>query len=164
MFALQQLPVGSPGGFRCVALLRTQEEIATLQHKRASLSAFDPATRHIFPISSVQRQFPDIVASRSRAPGGLHNRNAFEGLLQIWSMPGFFLVRFVEQSHGQFCCLRFHRTHPTLLEGKQYTVLRCKLLDAEEAWYAHGKGANVKVLSETLANEICWETNQAKCY
>jgi len=65
---------------------------------------------HIFPISGVQRNFPDVVPPCSRTPSSLHHGHALEGLLEVRSMPRFSLVGFVQQSKHKSCCV-----HTTLL-------------------------------------------------
>src|SRR5260370_29531719 len=86
-----------PCSFVQPAFLRPREEIASLQRKRATLPAFDSSPHGVFPICCVQRHFPDVVPARSGTPRGLLCGHSLEGLFEIRSVPGLFLVGFIEQ-------------------------------------------------------------------
>ncbi len=51
----------------------------------------------ILPVRRMKRHFPDVVAPRSRAPGGFFCGHSLEGLFEIRSAPGLFLVGFIKQ-------------------------------------------------------------------
>src|SRR5207302_9391003 len=92
------------------ALSRPREDIAALSHKRATLAPLKPPTHRVLPIRSVQRHFPDVVPPRSRTPRSLDHGHALEGLFEVWSMPRFPLIRFVQQYKHEF-----RRIHAFLL-------------------------------------------------
>src|ERR1700758_5056553 len=89
-----------PGGFRCSAFLGPRKEIASLQHERATFSTFEPAADCIFPVSSVKRQFPDVVSARTRTPCGLSRSDSLQRLAKIGAMPGFLCKAFFEKGEN----------------------------------------------------------------
>src|SRR5260370_21906362 len=103
VFSLQQLLVGAPGGIFRLAFCGRQEEIASFEHERAALPAFDSSPHGILPVRGMERHFPDIVPARSGTPRGLLRGYSLDGLLEIRSMPGFFLVGFIEQREHELC-------------------------------------------------------------
>lgn len=104
---LEQFLIGPPGRFTQLRFFGPWEKVAPFQDKRASFSALDPSSHCVFPVRRVQRQFPDVVPVRPGSPRCLLGTDSPEGLLEIGSVPGPFLVTLVEQCHHQFRV--FHR-------------------------------------------------------
>src|SRR5260370_4030271 len=108
VFSLRNLFVGAPGALFQLAFFGPHEEIASSEHERATLPAFDSSPHGILPVRGMERHFPDIVPARSGTPRGLLRGYSLDGLLEIRSMPGFFLVGFIEQREHELCGI--HRT------------------------------------------------------
>lgn len=96
VLALQYCFVGFPRRFGQLAFLGPWEEVAALQHEGAALAAFEPAPHGVLPVRRMQGHFPDVVATGAWAPGRLFSRHAFDGLFEIWPMPGFLFMGLVQ--------------------------------------------------------------------
>src|SRR4029077_9834831 len=57
----------------------------------------------ILPVRRMQHHFPDVVPARSGTPCGLLCGYSLDGLLKVWSMPGLFLIGFVQQGENELC-------------------------------------------------------------
>src|ERR1700747_3524418 len=95
MFSLKQLLIRAPRRFGQLACLRPRKEIASFERERAALPAFDSSAHRVFPIRRMQHHYPDVVPARSGTPSGLLCGYSLDGLLQVWSMPGLFLIGFI---------------------------------------------------------------------
>src|SRR5260370_21296610 len=51
----------------------------------------------------MEHHLPDVVPARAGAPGGLLGGYSLDGLLEVRSMPGLFLVGFIQQREHQLC-------------------------------------------------------------
>src|ERR1700732_2440483 len=103
VFSLKQLLIGAPRRLIQVPFFGPYKEIAALQRERSALPAIHPSPHGILPVRGMERHFPDVVAAGSGTPRGLLRGYSLDGLLEIWSMPGFFLVGFIKQHEHELC-------------------------------------------------------------
>ena len=77
------------------------EPIASLDAEGATLFTEQASTCNIFPVRSVDGEFPNIVASALWTPNSGACGYAAKGLLEVRAVPGFLLVGFGEESKEQ---------------------------------------------------------------
>src|SRR5260370_8793953 len=103
MFALKQFFVRVPSRFVQLAFLGPRKKIAALQRECATLPAFDSSPHRVLPVRRMEHHFPGVVPAGSRAPCGLLRGHSPDGLLEVRSMPGLFLVGVSDQRENKLC-------------------------------------------------------------
>src|SRR2546425_7296391 len=99
MLSDKQLDVLPPGGFG--RFHRPLEKVTARKRKTPALLAREPAAHHVFPISRVHREFPDVVTSGGRAPGGLSCGYAADRRPEIGPVPRLLIEGFIEELEQQ---------------------------------------------------------------
>jgi len=94
MHSVQESKIGLPGVF--ARLRRTLKPIRAFDWKRSARLARQTAANDVFPVSGVDDNFPDIMASPARAPRRLPCRNPAQRTSKVRSMPGFPVVRLID--------------------------------------------------------------------
>src|SRR5262245_6946219 len=110
MFNAKDLFVRLPCRLRQFSRFGTSEEVATRQRETAALATLQFMADHIFPVCGMQRHFPDVVPTWSRAPSRLLRRDSLQRLPQVCSMPGFFLEGLFKQAQNRGSRVHFAST------------------------------------------------------
>ncbi len=99
VFAVQRGYILAPEFFFCGGIEifgGALEPIAAFFVEAAAGPAEELAADGVFPVGSVNRKFPDVVAAGSRALRGLFGSYARERGAQAWAVPGWAFVGFFE--------------------------------------------------------------------